>query len=71
LASKLNSELKKKFVRCYVWSIALYDSETRALRNLERKYLETLEMWFRRIMEKIKWPEKVTNGRIGENRTHK
>ena len=28
LASKLNIELKKKLVMCYVWSIALYGSET-------------------------------------------
>ena len=28
LISKLNIELKKKLVRCYVWSIALYGSET-------------------------------------------
>ena len=28
LTSKLNIELRKKLVRCYVWSIALYGSET-------------------------------------------
>jgi len=33
LTSKLNIELKKKLVRCYVWSIALYGSETSALRD--------------------------------------
>jgi len=38
MTSKLNIELKKKFVRCYVWSIALYGSETWTLKNLERKY---------------------------------
>ena len=44
LTSKLNTELKKKLVRCYVWSIALYGSETWTLRQLERKYLESFEM---------------------------
>ena len=44
LASKLNIELKKKLVRCYVWSIALYGSETWTLRKLERKYLESSNM---------------------------
>jgi len=71
--SKLNIELKKKLVRCYVWSIALYGSETWALRKLERKYLESFEMWCWRRMEKIKWSEKITNeqvlDRIGEKRT--
>ena len=39
LTSKLNIELKKKLVRCYVWSIALYGSETWTVRKLQRKYL--------------------------------
>jgi len=73
LTSKLNIELKKKLVRCNVWSIALYCSETWSLRKLEGKYLESLELWFWRRMEKTKWSEKVTNeqvlDRIGEKRT--
>ena len=35
LKNKLNIELKKKLVRCYVWSTALYGSETWTLRKLE------------------------------------
>ena len=62
LTSKLNIELKKKLVRCHVWSIALYGSET--LRKLERKYLDSFEMWCWRRMEKIKWSEKVTNEQV-------
>ena len=53
--SKLNIVLGKKLVRCYVWSIALYDSETWTLRKLEWKYLESFEMWCWRRMEKITW----------------
>ena len=59
LTSKLNIKLEKKLVRCYVWSIALYGSET--LRKVERKYLESFEMWCWRRMEKIKWSEKDTS----------
>ena len=40
LTSKLNIELRKKLVRCYVWSIALYGSEIWSLRKLEYKYLQ-------------------------------
>ena len=73
LTSKLNIELKKKLVRCYVCSIALYGSETWTLKKLERKYLESFEMWCWRRMEKIKWSEKVTNEQVldrkGEKRT--
>ena len=59
LTSKLNIELSKKLVRYYVWSIALYGSETWTLKQFE--YLESFEMWCWRKMEKIKWSEKVTN----------
>ena len=45
LTSKLNIELKKNLVTCYVWRIVLYGSETWALRKLERKYLESFEMY--------------------------
>jgi hypothetical protein len=44
LTGKLNIELKKKLVRCNVWSIALYGSETWTLRKLERKNLQSFEM---------------------------
>ena len=37
LTSKLNIELRKKLIRCYVWSIALNGSKTWTLRKLERK----------------------------------
>ena len=45
MTSKLNIGLKKKMDRCYVWSIALYGSETWTLSTLEWKYLESFEMW--------------------------
>ena len=64
LTSKLNIELKKKLVRCYVWSIALYGSETWTLRKLECKYLESFGTWCWRRMEKIKLSEKVTNEQV-------
>jgi hypothetical protein len=60
LTSKLNIELEKILIQCYVWNIALYDSETWTLIKLERKYLENFEMCCWRRMEKIKWSEKVT-----------
>ena len=66
LTSKLNFELKNKLVRCNVWSIALYGSETWTLRKLGRKHFEGIEMLCWRRLEKIKWPEKVTNGQVLE-----
>ena len=51
---ELNIEPKKKLVRYYVWSIALYGSETWTLRKLEQKYLESFEICCWRRKEKIK-----------------
>ena len=51
----------------------MYGSETRTLRKLENKYLESFKLWSSRRKEKIKWPEKATNEqileRIGEKKT--
>ena len=66
LTSKLNIELRKKLVRCYIWSIAVYGSETWTLRKLEQLYFESFEMWCWRRMEKIKWSDKVTNNQVLE-----
>jgi hypothetical protein len=41
--SKLN--LRKKLVKCYIWSIALYGAETWTLQKIDQKYLERFEMW--------------------------
>ena len=71
LTSKLNTEHRKKFVRCYVWSIALNSLDIWTLIILGREYLESFETWCWRRMEKIKWSEKVTNELlegIGEKR---
>jgi hypothetical protein len=59
--SKLNLELRKKLVKCYIWSIALYGAETWTLRTLDQKHLESFEMWCWRRMEKINWTGRVNN----------
>jgi hypothetical protein len=51
--STLNLELRKKLVKCYVWSIALYSAETWTLRAVDQKRLESFEIWCWRRMEKI------------------
>jgi hypothetical protein len=61
LTTKLDLELRKKLIKCYIWSIALYGAETWTLRKLDRKYLESFEMWCRRRMQKIRWTDRVNN----------
>jgi len=59
--STLGLELRKKLVKCYVWSIALYGAETWTLRAVDQKHLESFEMCCWRRMEKISWTDHVTN----------
>jgi hypothetical protein len=42
--STLDLELRKKLVKCYVWSIALYGAETWTLWAVDQKHLESFEM---------------------------
>jgi len=59
--STLDLELRKKLVKCYVWSIALYGAETWTLRAVDQKHLESFEMWCWRRMENISWTDHVRN----------
>jgi hypothetical protein len=55
----LDLELRKKLVKCYVWSIALYGAETWTFRAVDQKHLESFKMWCWRRMEKISWTDHV------------
>ena len=59
--STFDLEFRKKVVKCYVWSMALYGAETWTLRAMEQKHLESFEMWCWRRMEKISWTDHVRN----------
>ena len=41
--SKLDIYLRKKLVKSYIWSMALYGAETWTLRPADRIYLENLK----------------------------
>jgi hypothetical protein len=61
--SKLDLNLRKKLVKCYIWSIALYGAEMWTLRKVDQKYLESFEMWYLRRME-ISWTDRVRNEEV-------
>jgi hypothetical protein len=61
--SKMDLELRKKLAKCYILSIALYGAETWTLRT-GQIYLESLEMWYWRRMEKVSWTEHVRNEEV-------
>jgi hypothetical protein len=62
--SKLDLNLRKKPVKCYIWSTVLYGAETWTLWKVEQKYLESFEMWCWRRMEKISWTDRVGNEEV-------
>lgn len=64
---------RKSFLKVFVWSVALYGSETWTINSVDKKRIEAFEMWCYRRMLKIKWVDRVTNeevlNRIGEKRS--
>ncbi|KAJ4435328.1 hypothetical protein ANN_17938 [Periplaneta americana] len=59
--------LRKRLVKCFVCSVALYGSETWTLRRSEEKRL-ALEMWIWRIMERVKWTDRIRNKAVVQRR---
>jgi hypothetical protein len=41
---KMYLELRKKLLKCYIWSVALCGAEIWTLRALDQKHLESFEM---------------------------
>jgi len=62
--SKLDLNLRRKLIICYIWSTTLYGAETWTLRAADQKYLESIEMWCWRRMEKISWTDHVRNEEV-------
>jgi hypothetical protein len=61
---KLDLNLQKKLVKCYIWSTALYGAETWTLLKVDQKDLKSFEMWCWRRMEKISWTDHVRNEEV-------
>ena len=57
--STVDLKLRKKLVKCYIWSTAFYGAETWMLRAVDQKHLESFEMWYWRRIEKIIWTDRV------------
>jgi hypothetical protein len=49
----LYSNLRKKLLKCCIWSIIFCDAENWTLREVYQKYLESFELWCWRSREKI------------------
>lgn len=63
---KISLNIRKRFIKSYIWSIALYGGETWTMTQRDRQRLEAFEMWCWRRMEGISWTEMVSNERVLE-----
>jgi len=55
---------KKRIGKAFVWSIALYGSETWTMQKSDIKRIEAFEMWIWRRMLKISWTEHIRNDKV-------
>lgn len=62
--SRISKEVKKKLIKTYIWSIALYSCETWTMTQKDKEMIEAFEMWCWRRMERISWTEKVANEEV-------
>jgi hypothetical protein len=62
--STLDLGLRKKLLKRYVWSIALYGAETWRLRAVDQKHKESFKMWCWRRMKTISWTGHVRNEEV-------
>jgi hypothetical protein len=60
---KMDWELRKKLVKCYIWSAALCGAGTGTVWAVDRKQLGSFEMWCWRRME-ISWTDRVRNEEV-------
>jgi hypothetical protein len=63
ITSKSDLNLRKKLVRCCIWSVGLSVAETWTLRKLHNIYLGSIELWCWRRME-ISWIDSVRNKEV-------
>jgi len=59
----LDLNLKKKLVKCHIWSIVFYDAAMWTLRKVDQIYVESFAVWYWTRME-ISWTDHVKNEEV-------
>jgi len=60
-SKNMNIVTKKRLIKIYVRSVALYGSETWTINKREKDMLEAFEMWCWRKMQRVSWIDRRSN----------
>ena len=63
-SNNFSLEIKKKLIKCCIWSVALYRSETWTIGKNEEMVVNAFETWCSRKILKIKWTDTITNDEV-------
>ncbi|XP_068082188.1 uncharacterized protein [Anabrus simplex] len=73
LTSNMDIGIINRFLKTFIWSVALYGSEKWTITSSEIKRRGAFEMWCYRRILKVSWIDRITNeevlNRIGERRS--
>ena len=56
--------MNRTLIKSFIWSVALYGSETWTLGKTEEKVINAFETWCWRRILKIKWTDRITNEEV-------
>jgi hypothetical protein len=66
--NKLDLNLRKKLVKCYIWSVALCGAEIWTLRKVDQNYLGSFEYSCCSMKGKISWTDSVKKEEVLQSR---
>jgi len=73
ISRNIDKKVRKNLLKAYVWSVALYGSETWTIGKTEEKRLLAFETWCYRRLLRISWTKHITieevYRRVGETRS--
>ena len=59
--NNFKTEMKKRLLQAYVWSVMRYSSEMFSLTKSVQKRIKAFEIWSHRCMIKISYQDRITN----------
>ena len=63
-AKRTGLAIKKRLLKCYIWSVLTYGCESWTINKTMQKHLKAAEMWFYRRILRISWTERMTNEEV-------